>query len=449
MQYGAFKMEKFDLLVVGAGSAGCLTAYTAAKAGLKVGLMDCKPEAKIGDKVCGDAIAGHHFKRLEISAPSKGVDFDSEVKGVKVISPDRSTNFKIEGPGVSGCVIDRFSFGQRLLKSAIGSGAEFQDSMLIIEPLTEQGYVRGVTAKNVKSGEKVDLYAKVTIDATGIAAALRSRLPEGFDIEKNVSKRDLMACYREIRSNVELEEGYCQIYLNQSISPGGYFWVFPRSGGKVNVGLGIQASKKGSHPKTQLYNHVLRLPFLKDSTLLIAGGGYVPTRRPLDCFVENGLIIVGDAACMVNPIHGGGIGPSMFSGKLAGEISSDAIMRDDVSKRGLWQYNIDYMKGYGAKQAGLDIFRIFIQEITDDELNYGMKNRLVKESDILRASMDGDLKLSITDKAERAFRNIRRLEFLNRLREVTKNMRKMKNHFLNYPSIEEFPAWRKQIKKFY
>jgi flavin-dependent dehydrogenase len=191
------------------------------------------------------------------------------------------------------------------------------------------------------------------------------------------------------------------------------------------------------------------LPFLKDSKLLHGGGGYVPTRRPLDCFVENGLMIVGDAACMVNPIHGGGIGPSMFSGKLAGEISSDAIMRDDVSRKALWQYNIDYMKGYGAKQAGLDIFRIFLQEITDDELNYGMKNRLVKESDVLRASMDGDLKLSIGDKAERAFRNIRRLDFLIKLRDVSKKMRKLKNHCLNYPSIEQFPEWRAQIKKLY
>jgi flavin-dependent dehydrogenase len=225
--------------------------------------------------------------------------------------------------------------------------------------------------------------------------------------------------------------------------------VFPRSGGQANVGLGIQAVKKNSHPKTQLYNHVLRLPFLKDSKLVHAGGGYVPTRRPIDCFVENGLMIIGDAACMVNPIHGGGIGPSMFSGKLAAEICSDAIMRDDVSRRGLWHYNIDYMKGYGAKQAGLDVFRIFIQEITDDELNYGMKNRLVKESDILRASMDGDLKLSVTDKAERAFRSIRRLDFLVKLREVAKKMHKMKNHHLNYPSIEKFPAWREKIKEFY
>jgi digeranylgeranylglycerophospholipid reductase len=442
-------MNKFDLLVVGAGSGGCLTSFTAAKAGLKVGLIDCKPEDKIGDKVCGDAIAGHHFKRLGISAPSKGLDFDSEVKGVKVISPDQSISFKIDGPDVSGCVIDRFRFGQRLLKSAIDSGAEFQDSMLVIEPLTEEGYVKGVIAKNLKSGQKEDYRAKVTVDASGIASVLRSRLPEGFDIEREVSKRDLMACYREIRGNVDLEEGYCQIYLNQSVSPGGYFWLFPRSGGTVNVGLGIQAIIKDSHPKTQLYKHVLQMPLLKDSKLLNGGGGYVPTRRPLDCFVENGLMIVGDAACLVNPIHGGGIGPSMFSGKLAGEISSDAITRDDVSRKGLWQYNIDYMKGYGAKQAGLDIFRIFIQEITNDELNYGMKNKLVKESDILRASMDGDLKLSITDKAERAFRNIRRLEFLIKLREVSKKMRRMKKHFLNYPSIEQFPEWRAQLKKLY
>ncbi|MCK5627024.1 geranylgeranyl reductase family protein [Candidatus Bathyarchaeota archaeon] len=442
-------MEKFDLLVIGAGSGGCLTAYTAAKAGLKVGLMDCKPEAKIGDKVCGDAIAGHHFNKLEISAPSKGLDFNSEVKGVKVISPDQSITFKMEGRGMSGSIVDRFRFGQRLLKSAIESGAEFQDSMLVIEPLTEQGYVRGVTAKNLKSGRKDDFHAKVTIDATGIAAAIKNRLPEGFVVEREVSKRDFMVCHREIRGNVELEQGYCQIYLSQSVSPAGYFWVFPRDGGKVNVGVGIQASMKGPHPKTQLYNHVLQLPFLKDSKLLHAGGGYVPTRRPLDCFVENGLMIIGDAACMVNPIHGGGIGPSMFAGKLAGEISSDAIMRDDVSRKGLWQYNADYMKGYGAKQAGLDIFRIFLQEITDDELNYGMKNKLVKESDVLRASVDGDLKLSIGDKAERAFRNIRRLDFLIKLRDVSKKMHRLKNHYFNYPSIEQFPEWRAQIKKLY
>ncbi len=78
-----------------------------------------------------------------------------------------------------------------------------------------------------------------------------------------------------------------------------------------------------------------------------------------------------------------------------------------------------------------------------------MKNKLVKESDILRASMDGDLKLSITDKAERAFRNIRRIEFLIKLREVSKKMRRMKKHFMNYPSIEQFPEWRAQLKKLY
>jgi hypothetical protein len=120
-----------------------------------------------------------------------------------------------------------------------------------------------------------------------------------------------------------------------------------------------------------------------------------------------------------------------------------------VGRRELWRYNTDYMKAYGAKQAGLDVFRIFLQEISDEELNYGMKQRLVKESDILRASLDGDLKLSITDKAERAFKSIRRPEFVIKLREVARKMRRVKKHFLNYPTPEEFPEWRARIETLY
>jgi hypothetical protein len=78
-----------------------------------------------------------------------------------------------------------------------------------------------------------------------------------------------------------------------------------------------------------------------------------------------------------------------------------------------------------------------------------MKQRLVKESDVLRVSLDGDLKLNITEKAERVFRGIKKLDFLIRLRDVSRRMRRVKKHFLNYPTPEEFPAWREQIKTLY
>ena len=440
--------EEYDLLIVGAGTGGSVAAETAAKKGLKACIVDCKPEDEIGVKVCGDAIGGHHFKELGIPPPT-GDDFDIEIEGIKLYSPDLSTVFVVNGPGVTGYIVNRHSFGQRLLKAALDSGIKLRDSMLVTKPLIEDGCVRGVLAHNLKDKQKQTLRAKVTIDASGAAAAIRSRLPDEFGIEREVSKKDLMSCYREIRGGVELEKGYCQIYLNQAVAEGGYFWIFPKSEGRANVGVGVQASKRGVHPKTQLYSHIFTQPKFRHTTTLEAGGGYVPTRRPIDCLVGNGVMLVGDAACLVNPIHGGGIGPSMVSGRLAAEMASEAIERSDTSKRGLWRYNTGIMKAYGAKQASLDIFRIFLQETSDEELNFGMKHGLVKESDVLSASMKGDLTLSIPDKAERVLRGLRRPDFLIRLEEVARKMRGIKEHFLNYPTPEEFPAWRARIKTFY
>ncbi len=425
-----------------------MAAETAAKKGLSVCIIDCKPEDKIGEKVCGDAVGGHHFKELGIPAP-KCDDFDSEIEGIKLYSPDLLTVFVIEGPGVTGYIVNRHGFGQRLLRAALDSGAELYDSTLVTEPFAEAGYIKGVVAQSLKVKQRQDFRAKVTVDASGVAAAIRRRLPEEFGIEREVSKKDIMACYREIRGDVELEKGYCQIYLNQSIARGGYFWIFPKSGGRANVGVGIQASRSGLHPKTQLYDHVLTQPVFKGTNVLEAGGGYVPTRRPIDCLVGNGVMLIGDAACLVNPIHGGGIGPSMVSGRIAAEVASEAIEQSDTSKQSLWRYNADVMKAYGAKQASLDIFRIFLQEIGDEELNFGMQQGLVKESDVLRASKDGDLHLSMSDKAWRVFKGLRRPDFLIKLEEVARRMRQIKEHFLNYPTPEEFSEWRVRIKTFY
>jgi digeranylgeranylglycerophospholipid reductase len=438
-------MREFDLLIVGAGTGGCIAASTAAKKGLTVCLIDCKSIDKIGEKVCGDAIGGHHFERLRINPPT-GEDYDSTIEGIRLYSPDLSSVFTIGGPDVKGFIVNRLSFGQKLLRETLDAGVAFYDSTLVTEPSVEAGYLKGVVARNTKDGNKQSLRAKITIDASGAAAAIRRGLPEDFGIEKEISKRDIMACYREIRGDVQMEKGYCDIYFNQAAAPGGYFWIFPRSGGKVNVGVGLQGTRTSLHPKTQLYDHVLTKGMFKGSKVLEAGGGYVPTRRPLDVLVGNSVMLVGDAACLVNPIHGGGIGPSMISGKIAAEVATEAIGVGDTSSKGLWRYNTDYMKAYGAKQAGLDVFRVFLQEISDEELNYGMKQQLVTPNDILKASLEGDLKLSITDKAERAFRSIRRPDFLIRIRDVARRMRIVKDHFLNYPTPENFSAWRTKAK---
>ena len=75
-------MEKFDTIVVGGGTAGCVAAKTLASAGLSVCLVDRKDRNSIGKKVCGDAIGKHHFDNLGLSYP-KGDELERDILGIK------------------------------------------------------------------------------------------------------------------------------------------------------------------------------------------------------------------------------------------------------------------------------------------------------------------------------------------------------------------------------
>jgi geranylgeranyl reductase family protein len=435
---------KYDVVVVGAGTAGCLAAKTAAEAGLRVCIIERKGWDEIGEKICGDALGEHHLKALGLSPPQHG-EIERRIEGVKIYSPDLETIFTVKHEDFHGYLLNRKLFGQWLLKLALDEGADLYDSTLCLEPIIETGHVVGVLAKNLKSGEKVRFEGKVVVDASGFLAIIRRKLPREMMIENEILKEDVEACYREIRQLKQdsPNKTYCEIYLNQRVSPGGYTWIFYKGNAKVNAGLGVCMRGKFPNPKRQFYEHVLANPIFNGSRLLDGGTWYDPTRRPLDNMVGNGVIITGDAACLVNPIHGGGIGPSMLSGYLAGKTISEALERGDVSQKGLWTYNLRYMESYGTKQAGLDVFRLLLITCKDEDLNYGMKYQLLTEEDVLRAGLGEDFSLKITDAAKRVFRGIRRLGFLNRLRITINLMRRVKAHYKRYPETpEDFERWR-------
>jgi flavin-dependent dehydrogenase len=266
-------------------------------------------------------------------------------------------------------------------------------------------------------------------------------------IDNEVKNEDVEACYREIRQLKQEAENtsYCEIYLNQQVTPGGYTWIFPKSGARVNAGLGICMRDRFPNPRNQFYKHVLSKPAFQGSLLLNAGAWYDPTRRPLDNMVGNGVVIVGDAACLVNPIHGGGIGPSMLSGHIAGKIITEALEIGDASRKSMWSYNWRYNEIYGAKQAALDIFRLLLLSSRDEDLNYGMNYRLLKEEDVLKAGLGDDFRLNITETARRVFKGLKKLRFLNKLRNTVNLMKQVRAHYRIYPETpEDFEKWRKQ-----
>lgn len=434
---------KFDVIVVGAGTAGCLAAKTTAEAGLKVCLVERKRREEIGEKICGDALGEHHLKRVGLEKP-QGSELEKRIEGIKIYSPDLETVFTVVYEDYVGYLLNRRLFGQWLLKKALDRGATLLDSTQCLEPIMEKNFATGVLAKNLKTAENIRLKAEVVVDASGFLAVIRRKLRKEMGIENEVANEDVEACYREIRQLKQEAENtkYCEMYLNQKVTPGGYTWVFYKGRARVNAGLGVCMRGKFPNPRNQFYKHILNKPLFEGSLLLNGGAWYDPTRRPLDNMVGNGVAILGDAACLVNPIHGGGIGPSMLSGYLSGKTIVEALEQGDVSQRSLWPYNRKYMAMYGTKQAGLDVFRMLLLTSRDEDLSYGMKYKLLTEEDVLKAGLGEEFHLRITETAKRVFRGLKRIRFLNKLRLTVNLMRQVKAHYKSYPeNPEDFEKW--------
>ncbi|UCD07776.1 MAG: NAD(P)/FAD-dependent oxidoreductase [Candidatus Aenigmatarchaeota archaeon] len=427
----------YDVIIVGAGPGGCITAKTLEDSGLKVCVLDRKPKNLIGEKVCGDAIGKHHLdflnRKVGLGYPEE--ELKTKIRGVKIFSPDRKTFFTTE-TREGGYTINRLLFGQRLI-------SELGDVNLLAD--TDVVGIKGRDVIIRREGKVDKIQAGVLVDASGMQAVIRRQIDSPY-IEKDIDKRDIAICHREIRDYRFEDQEYCHIYLDQDMSSGGYIWVFPE-GGHTNIGLGV---KYPINPKERFYHYIKGKPF-EDSKIINAGGGAVPVRRTIDSVVafQNslGFMFIGDAACQANPIHGGGIGQAMTGGYLAGSVIKKVI--DDISLEGLWDYNLAWMKDYGSRSAGLDLFRILLQSLTNKQINFGMKNRLIREEDLLKTSEGGNLELGIADKLTRAMKGITRVNLLNNLRFTANKMQEIKNLYRDYPSPDGFFEWRSRVRKLY
>ena len=434
----------FDVIVVGAGSSGAVASNRISAKGFKVALLDFKERSLVGNKVCGDAIGHHHFEELDIKPPKKGIDMEMLVDGVEIFSPNQQEKFTVGGDYM-GYIINRLEFGQRLLNEALDAGAELFDNYKVIK-LTKKNLYE-IQAKSIKDNSIQSFVAPIVVDGSGHGGIIRKQVP--YFNEDPVLPEENCVCYREIR---QLNEGdldnpsYLKIYLNSSKVPGGYIWHFPEGNGKINIGLGVQMKKGHANPKAIFNEHVA--PLFKNSKLIHGGGGIVPTRRPVWSLIHEGVLLIGDAGCTVNPIHGGGIGSGMQSAVHAANAIVNYFETENLDA--LWQYNIDYSKGYGQKQAQLDIFRLLLQKLDDQDLNYGMEKKLIKEEDVLKASLGEGLNLNITDKIMRFFKGIRKISLLNRLRKVAKSMKEIKELYMNYPKhLNELDPWKKEVLQIY
>lgn len=436
----------YDIVISGAGVSGLFFAYHAAKAGFSTILIETKSEDKIGEKVCGDAVGEHHFKAVGLEPPRVGLDATGTIEGVRVFSPSRKYYVTAWGRGYA---LNRKAFGRRLLKMALDAGAEVLAEHQVQKPIVEKERVKGVLVTG--KGGSMELEAKVVVDATGAVAALRTKLPPEWWVSYKAPPEDFNAAYRAIAS-VEEEQNpsLAYIILDAEVAPGGYWWWFPKDKYTVNFGLGVKAGKSAPNPRMMFEKHLLGELARAKGRILHEGGGLVPTRRPAPCIVWNGFVAVGDAAYTANPLHGGGIGPALVSSYHAAKVTITALENGEADLEHLWPYQKAYLDAYGIKQAMLDVARIYVQGLTNDDLELIIKSGVISDDELSSLGYKGELAAAVITKLVGAVRLLRKPSLLSQITKLKSYMDKARSIYSEFPQDpRSFEEWLKNEERLY
>lgn len=294
-------MEKYDVVVVGAGPAGSTTARFAAENGLSVLLMDSRKE--IGWPVqCGELMARTgEMTRIFPLVHDQGELFD--VPG-QYVSKQIET-IEMVAPSMRGYDIpfacfstERRSFDKYQADIASKAGATVMTDTKLVR--LAEGH-RAVTTKG-------DFEGRVIVGADGPFSAVRRSL--GLEGPSLLYPAMSTTMDGEFDSDVHMYFG--------SVAPGGYGWIIPKNGG-ANVGLGadpkLSGQGVGKYAKRFIGDVAARF---QTKPRQIIAGGWVPMSGPIGNTVHGNTVLVGDAAGHVMATNGGGIQISMICGRIAG-----------------------------------------------------------------------------------------------------------------------------------
>jgi len=359
---------EYDIAVVGAGTAGCYAAATAANAGLDVVVIERKTSDEAGHIACGDALKGANA--FPESIPKSKIEpafTNTDVDHGRFEIPSHDTVLEIPVPGELA-VIDRWEYGRLLIEGAEDAGVEFHyDTVVQDATQADDRTVTGVVGKT--NGEPVEYDAEIVIDGGGSLSVLQDTIDfEGSTFDTNVRYSQFCSAYREIVEVDEPVEWDDALVFKPTSRAAGYLWYFPRTETTINAGLGFQMNEEPMQMVDDLKTDLRDREEFEGAEVTDKLGAALPTRRVYDSAVAPGYMAVGDAAAHVNPTTGGGIAGAAYAGKYAAEQAVEAIEAGDVSEQMLWHYNERVMAHFGRRYAGLDVYNILSTAIDVDDL---------------------------------------------------------------------------------
>jgi len=344
--------DSFDAIVVGAGPSGCSTALYLARAGKRVLLLERSRFPR--EKVCGDAFSGKSIGIMRELGLLHYLDSypHGKIHGVLLSAPSgKSVTVpfpKADGMEFAGYTIARINTDNILFHSAkshprITAIENFLVQNVIRDKSGAACGVEGMLAKEGVPPEKKSFASRVVVGADGAASTVARCLSL-----QNVPTNHVYSAVRGYYDGVAGLTDNIELYFIDGVLPG-YLWIFPMGKSRANVGLGILSSDLAGrkHPAAMLQEAIAKNPIFIERFRNAApfgriSGWSIPLGSHRRKNTGDGWLLVGDAASLVDPFSGEGVGNALSSGKFAAE----AICESLSSSQGGAPLNAASLSGY-------------------------------------------------------------------------------------------------------
>lgn len=315
-----------DVLIVGAGPAGCAAALTLARAGVAATLLEgAPPEGTRGELLAPGAVRA--LGELGVPDLVEAIEDFTVCRGLALASVDAERSTRLPFAGCQGRLVDRGRLDGALRAAVLRAGGEILPDLAAVGPTWEGTRLTGVLARGADGREEA-ITCKALLDASGRKAFLSSRMGWAFPYPRH---RKAMAW--STFSGVTLPDWAPWDHLALVAMLPGFLWLAPLGGGRVTVGAVLDRrvwEEIGASPDRLLGKALGASPPV--DWLLARADQEGPSRavssvafRVMDV-AGHGYCLIGDAAGYLDPVVPHGLLGALLTGQSAGLDVAEALL---------------------------------------------------------------------------------------------------------------------------